>query len=1178
MSRREAAGRRSGLRSRTLSGKLAALVLASVGLAVALVTGVSAWRDGAREAALETSRLQAVAAGLGSLAADAVTAEDRGRAFAVLRAVSRLPGVSYGRIESADGRVLAETGAGVRLVRDVQAGEAHGASLWAQLGSRSSEVTAPVAADGRTVGRVVLLARTDGVAARFRASLLASLLAAAAATAAALVLAWRLGRRISAPLAALTRAMGEVRADHAYDRRFAIRAHDDETAELVAGFNAMLNEVSDRDARLAAHLAGLERTVAERTADLRVAKEAAEHANGAKSDFLATMSHEIRTPMNGVMVMAEMLAAGELPPRQRRFAEVIAKSGQSLLAIINDILDFSKIEAGKMELERVPTDLGETVDDVLSLFWDRASSKGLDLAAFVDPATPRLVAGDPVRLRQIVSNLVNNAIKFTETGGVLVEVEPDGAASVRLSVRDTGVGIPKDKIAGVFGAFSQVDQSTTRRFGGTGLGLAICKRLADAMGGRFHVTSEVGRGTCFALHLPVEVLEPGAPLPVAREGARADVAHAGVATRRALGRYLARAGYAVKGDAPPTVVLGDAVALGARASGADTPTICLAAYGDSEPQALLRAGRVQAVLVQPLRRRDLHPLLAQLAAGEPLAQAATAEEGARAALPSFAGAAVLVADDSAVNREVASEALLRLGVVATLVNDGRQALEAVTAGRFDLVLMDGSMPEMDGYEAARAIRTQEAAAGGRATPVVALTAHVVGSAADSWREAGMDGVLHKPFTLQALAETVGRFVSPRPAAVDMTPAPPAEVAATPTPTPADADVLLDPAVTAQLAEFAAAGRGDFVERVRGLYRENAPGAVDALDLAAEAGDADEAAKAAHALKSMSFNIGAAAVAARCAEIESAGREGRAPTGEARATLRSLLARTLRALDGDAQSAGPGAEPPPAASGPPGPSPKERALLDDLQQAIAEDRLQLVYQPQVDRDSETLIGVEALVRWTDPRRGPVRPDLFVPLAERHGMVAPLTRWVLARAMREMRPFEGLTVAVNASALDFAEADFVDRIQASLLEHDFDPRRLEVEITETAILQDEARVRANMERLRAMGVRMALDDFGVGYSSLQHLRRYPFDKLKIDREFIHECTEDASSATMIHGVVAIGRALGLRVIAEGVETEADRRFLRTAGVHAFQGWLFGRGVPASELAVIVAEGLPARVEAA
>ena len=1184
-------------RSRTLRGKLVALVLGSVGLAVALVTGVSAWRDGAREAALETARTAAVAQGLGSLAAEATANADRAGAFKVLRVIARMPDVTYARIDQFDGRVLAETGQGVRLVSDVQAGAGRGASLLAQLGSGSSEVSAPVIYDGRTVGKVTLLARSEGVLERLGASLAGSLGAAALATLAALVLAWRLQRRISAPIAALTRAMGQVQADHAYDRTVQVQAYDDETGALVHGFNAMLHQVRERDARIAAHLAGLEAQVAERTADLRVAKEAAEQANGAKSDFLATMSHEIRTPMNGVMVMAEMLAAGELPPRQRRFAEVIAKSGQSLLAIINDILDFSKIEAGKMDLERVPTDLGETVDDVLSLFWDKAASKGLDLAAYVDPATPRLVAGDPTRLRQIVSNLVNNAIKFTEAGGVLVEVEPDVAGSVRISVRDTGVGIAQDKIAGVFGAFTQADQSTTRKFGGTGLGLAICKRLAEAMGGRFHVTSELGRGTTFALRLPVEVIEPGAALPAAPDGARAQVEHPGVATRRALGRYLARAGFRLDGEGPAALRLADAATLadtGPADPGDAPPAVCLAAYGDSAPAALQRTGKAQAVLVQPFRRRDLEPLLAQLAAGLPLAQAVDAGEAATAALPAFYGARVLVADDSAVNREVASEALSRLGVEARLVNDGRAAVDAVAAEPFDLVLMDGSMPELDGYEATRAIRALAGARG--ATPVVALTAHVVGSAADAWRDAGMDGVLHKPFTLKALAEAMGRFVPPCAAPpASEAPAAPAPAPAAPAPAPvvvqADPEGLIDAAVAAQMAEFAAAGRGDFVARVRALYRDNAPDAVRQLAEAATAGDADACARAAHALKSMSFNIGAAAVAARCGAIEAAAREGAVSTAAEAQALGELLDRTLRRLDGDAPEPpaallSPAALQPPTAPAPvqqaapdrPGPTAEEAALLADLAAAIAADALSLVYQPQIDRDSETLVGVEALARWTCPKRGPVSPEVFCTLAERHGLIGALTDWVVRRALHETRDLAPLAVAVNASALDFADPGFVGRVSATLEATGFDPHRLEIEITETAILRDEGRVRANMERLRALGVRMALDDFGVGYSSLQHLRRYPFDKLKIDREFIHECTRDSAAAAMVQGVVAIGRALGLRVIAEGVETEADRRFLRTAGVHAFQGWLFGRGVSAETLTARVLAGRAAQEAAA
>ena len=711
---------KAGRRRRTLRGKLTFLVVSSVGVAVALVAGVSAWRDGQRDAAMQIDRLRATATVMSSLAAEATAKGDRARGFEVIRSIAQMPGVFYASIEGRDGRVLVQTGSGARLTSDVSLdAEGHDRpSLMSQLQSRTVQVAAPIRSGAQTVGRLVLVSRTEGVLGRLTSSLEVSLFAAAAALLVGLMVAWRMQRAITTPVLALTRSMDQVQRDHDFSGDVKVHA-DDEIGELVSGFNRMLGEIRTRDASIASHMAGLEGEVAERTADARAAKDVAEQANSAKSDFLATMSHEIRTPMNGIMVMAEMLAAGEMPPRQRRFAEVIAKSGSSLLAIINDILDFSKIEAGKMDLEAVPVDLADVVEDVCSLFWERAASRGLDLASYVDPATPRLVAGDPVRLRQVIGNLTNNAIKFTESGGVLIEVEPDTPASVRISIHDTGVGIPKDKIGSVFGAFSQADQSTTRKFGGTGLGLAICKRLVDAMGGRFHVTSDVGRGSTFAFRLPVQALEAAEPWPKPRQfGEKVLLASAGLSSRRAMARYLSRAGYglAKQGDAP-VLVVGDPAALRDLSAG-DAPRVCLAAYGDSAPHELQRAGLAQAVLVQPFRRRDLEAVLRQLQAGEALhdPQGEGASVGQAETLPAFVGARVLVADDSAVNREVAQEALSRLGVEVKLVNDGREAVDAVFAERFDLVLMDGSMPELDGYDATREIRAREAEVGAPARP------------------------------------------------------------------------------------------------------------------------------------------------------------------------------------------------------------------------------------------------------------------------------------------------------------------------------------------------------------------------------------------------------------------------------------------------------------------------------
>ena len=1155
-------------RRRSLRGKLSFLVVSSVGVAVALVAGVSAWREGQRDAAVQIDRLRATATVMSSLSAEATAAGDRRRGYEVLRSIARMPDVFYARISAPDGRVLVQTGAGARLVNDeTLSAEGHDRpSLASQLESRTVAVTAPIRSGGEVVGQLELVSRTEGVLGRLTSSLQVSLFAAAAALLVGLMVAWRMQRSITTPVLALTRSMDHVQKDHDFTGRVDVDA-DDEIGELVDGFNRMLGEIRTRDASIAAHMAGLEGEVAERTADLRVAKDAAEQANSAKSDFLATMSHEIRTPMNGIMVMAEMLASGEMPPRQRRFAEVIAKSGSSLLAIINDILDFSKIEAGKMDLEAVPVDLSDVVEDVCSLFWERASSKGLDLASYVDPATPRLVAGDPVRLRQVIGNLTNNAIKFTEAGGVLIEVEPDTPRSVRISIHDTGIGIPKDKIGSVFGAFSQADQSTTRKFGGTGLGLAICKRLVDAMGGRFQVTSEVGRGSSFAFRLPVEPVEAAAPWPKPRAaGDKALLASAGLSSRRAMARYLARAGYglAKAGDAA-ALVIGDAAALRETEAG-PAPRVCLAAYGDSAPHELQRAGLAQAVLVQPFRRRDLEALLRQLEAGEPLCdpEGQTSLVTDAETLPAFVGSRVLVADDSAVNREVAQEALSRLGVQVHCVNDGRQAVDAVFAEAFDLVLMDGSMPELDGYDATREIRARESREAGARTPIVALTAHVVGSAADAWRDAGMDAVLHKPFTLASLARMLGQFLQ----ASEARPAAPARPVAAAVARPVKAapacyagEPLVDEEIAAQLAAMAAAGRTEFVDRVHGLYRDNAPESVAKLAAAVTDEDADAAAKAAHALKSMSYNVGARIVARMAGDLEASARDGRLAAAESVAELRHVLTLTLAAI------ASGSAREPAELTPDENLSAADVELLRDLKQAMALDQLTLAYQPQVDREGEKIIGVEALLRWSHPTRGPISPALFIPLAEKAGLIGRITTWVADRLLAETRYLTGLQVAFNASAIEFADPGFVDRLYGLIQHHGYDPRRLEVEITETAILQSEKQVRLNIDRLRALGMKVALDDFGAGYSSLGHLRRYPFDKLKIDKEFIDDCSRDMQSATVVHAVVSIGRALGMKVIAEGVETETQRKFLKVAGVHAMQGYLFGKAVGIDELSRMV-----------
>ena len=1138
------------LPKRSISGKLTLLVVASVGAAIAIVTGVSAWRDGDRESRFQADRLSRAAAVLASVVGESTAANDANGAYRVLRAIRQMPEVEYARINRGDGSTLAEVGSGARLSRDAQVGGGSGRpSIFSLLSSRSIEARTPVLNGGRPVGSVVVLGRAEGAGHRLLISLLISLAAGAVAAVVGLMVARRLQRQIVSPILALTQSMAYVRETHDYGGAIEVAA-DDETAQLVEGFNAMLQEVRLRDAVLASHLSSLERTVAERTTDLNEAKDAAEKANSAKSGFLATMSHEIRTPMNGIMVMAEMLAASDAAPKQRRFAQVIARSGASLMAIINDILDFSKIEAGKMELEAVEVDPADIVEDVCSLFWERARAKGLDLAAYIDPTTPLAIEADPVRLRQVVGNLVNNAIKFTETGGVLVQVGATQDGRLRVAVQDSGIGIPQDKLGGLFAAFTQADQSTTRKFGGTGLGLAICKSLVEAMGGAFQVKSEVGKGSVFAFAVPMTVLVP-APTWPKYEGASVGLLVDAPCTRGAIKRYLRASGIELALDEdlrshPLSLIIADPEAAKARVF-TRSPVLCLAEYGDATPSALLRGGLIQAAIMQPLRRRDLMRALAQAAAGEPITDPDLAEKlETRAATPSFAGARVLVVDDSAVNREVALEALLRLDVHADVAVDGLVGLEAVMSGSYDLVLMDGSMPVMDGYDSAREIRRREADLM-RRTPIIALTAHVIGAEATSWHDADMDGVLHKPFTLSALAECLGRFLTAKTRPED-----PATEAVEVAVEARLISKLLDPEVCAELQRMAASGKSDFVTRVRGLYRENAPLAIESLVEAAETGDAEAAANAAHALKSMSLNIGARAMAEMAGRIEHAARSLHSIDRASADAASQMLKATLKVLDGPAPK-----QRPSRVNGDVLPD-DDRALAADLEQAIEAGDFRMVYQPQYARDGTTINGIESLIRWDHPVRGTISPAQFIPLAERAGLIRPITRWALLRAMEDAAGL-GLPIAVNASALDFGDPEFPNEVAVLVARQAFDPALLEIEVTETAIIADGDKARACIDRLHEIGVKVAIDDFGVGYSSLNHLRLYPFDKLKIDRVFISRCDQDVASAALVHAVVSVGRALGMKVVAEGVETEGQKTFLRVCGVNAMQGYLLGRPMP-------------------
>ncbi len=496
----------------------------------------------------------------------------------------------------------------------------------------------------------------------------------------------------------------------------------------------------------------LERRVAERTAELVQTTGKLEAANHAKSQFLATMSHEIRTPMTGVQGMLELLQRTQLDPEQRDMVAVVRESAAALLTIINDILDFSKIEAGKMQLESVPLSLPELVESVAEVMAPTAHKKALDLVPVIDPELPSTLLGDPVRLRQILFNLIGNAIKFTPAGSVVIRIEQvsrdHGVCTVRLSVTDTGVGIAPDAQARLFHPFAQADETTTRRFGGTGLGLSICRHLVELMGGSIGVESSLGDGSTFHAVLPLKEAEQPAEFTLPRlDGVRAAVSMIQPAEAEAARRYLTAAGAVLVGsEGSPDLLVEDGGGRAIRAIAPAAPK----AGGGQVPRPLRRSSLLRAATAA-LGRETLPA--GSVAAPPPKVAPKTEPSGKM----------ILVAEDNPINQMVIKRLLHALGRAADIVDNGAKALEAWRSGRYAMVLTDCHMPEMDGFALTGAIRAEEDG-GGRRTPVIAFTAAATSEEVQQCTDAGMDDFLSKPVNVDQLKATLERWMDDAPVA------------------------------------------------------------------------------------------------------------------------------------------------------------------------------------------------------------------------------------------------------------------------------------------------------------------------------------------------------------------------------------------------------------------------------
>lgn len=848
---------------------------------------------------------------VGSNSTAAVTFDDADLAAQVLGSIAADKNIEHARMYTSDGRVLASYPADTNeypaedsLVTLLEAVASTAEPAERFCGLQYLDAVRPIFFGKEMIGYLhVRSSLQEVVGTMQRIAMMAG-----ATVLVAIGIAWFVSEQlqsvISKPILNLSHLMKRVTTERDYALR-AKPSSGDEIGQLMIGFNEMLEQISGRDIKLAETNEALTRAIRESIH----AKNTAESANRAKSDFLARMSHEIRTPMNGVLGMSELLLASDLNGGDRKFAETIQESGEALLNVINDILDFSKIEAGKLSLEEQSFDLTDVIEGVVDLLYNRAHDKGVELIGAISPGMNTVVRGDAARLRQVLMNLVGNAIKFTQTGEIILRLsevrDASGANHFRFEVKDSGIGIEEQNAAIIFDSFAQADVSTTREYGGTGLGLAISKQLVELMNGAIGVESVLGEGSTFWFTLPLPVAaNPAVRLAKPMEcltGVRilivddnhtncelfkeqlsawdveSEIANGASDAIKLLNERVKKREFfdliLLDFFMPGQNGLALARDIRARTDVGEPGIILLSSAGTEYVESEFESAGVDLLLSKPVRRAQLYSSIVKVLQDGKNGHSAsvTTTKAPESSTPRLE-LDVLLVEDIPINLQVARHMLQAIGCQVREAQNGQEALDAIAEQRPDLVLMDCQMPVMDGYTATRKYRGLEGNTVNR-LPIIALTANALAEDRQKCLDAGMDDFISKPFKREMLLTILKQWKPDGTEGTDRVgPVAPAFQTSTDSHVERESSCI-DPDALQQIADLDPESGNELVYSVIDTYIDNTNQLIRDLRHGGENNDPDAVARAAHSLKSSSANVGANHLAELCSSIETSARSG-----------------------------------------------------------------------------------------------------------------------------------------------------------------------------------------------------------------------------------------------------------------------------------------------------------------